>query len=45
MSSPYGEPRGGNQYQDLKSALLQAGSHGELPVQDLVDILDWLSNV
>jgi len=32
-------------YHALKSSLLDAGSRGLLPVHDLVETLDWLSNV
>lgn len=32
-------------YQSLKSCLLDAGSRGLVPVHDLVELLDWLSNV
>jgi len=34
-----------NDYQQLKSALLHAGSEGALPARELVSTLDWLSNV
>lgn len=34
-----------DQYHELKSSLLEAGSHALLAVRDLVETLDWLSNV